>query len=476
MNFNTHTQTEELLKKIVELEDENRDLTGLVGNSHDGLTILDGEGRFLLLNPAAERITGKSNDATLGRKIGEMSPGFDASASAKVLKTKKPQTVIVNVEDGSQMLITAVPAFDNAGKIVRIFCNIRDITELNDLKEKFENSQMLITKYLIELEEAKSRTGKSQLMVHSTQMRQIVEIAHRVARVDATVLILGESGVGKELVARLIHEASARSQTGTFVKLNCGAIPAELLESELFGYEAGAFTGASKGGKAGYFEIANNGTLLLDEIGDLPLKLQVKILSVLQDQEVMRLGGIHPKKVNVRVIAATNQDIEKMVISGTFRKDLFYRLNVLPITIPSLRERKDDIPFLIHHFLSMYNKKYDLHVRLDESAITNLCTYGWPGNVRELANLIERLVIVSKEPVVTSAHLPKKFLPTPTNGNLSAKTLRDQVEHYEFDIIRKTMAGSASLEEAAHRLGVSISTLSRRVRLMRDGEHPVNGI
>jgi PAS domain S-box-containing protein len=442
-----------------------------VANSHDGLTILDGEGCFLLLNPAAERITGKKNDTALGRKISELSHGLDTSASVKVLKTKKPQTVIVNSGNGRQMLITAVPSFDEDGEIVRIFCNLRDITELNDLKEKFEHSQMLITKYLIELEEAKLRTGQSQFMIHSKQMKQIVEVAHRMARVDATVLILGESGVGKELVARLIHEASSRAQTGAFVKLNCGAIPAELLESELFGYEAGAFTGASKTGKAGYFEIANNGTLLLDEIGDLPLKLQVKILSVLQDQEVMRLGGTHPKKTNVRVIAATNQDIEKMVNSGTFRKDLYYRLNVLPITIPPLRERKDDIPFLIHHFLAIYNKKYDLHVQLDELAITNLCSYGWPGNVRELANLIERLVIVSKDPVVTSSHLPKKFLSGPTNGTSSAKPLREQVDKYELEIIRKAVSDASSLEEAAHVLGVSISTLSRRMRLLKSDGH-----
>jgi PAS domain S-box-containing protein len=460
-----------LLEKIARLEDETRDLTGLIANSHDGLTILDGEARFVLCNPAAERITGRKMEDTLGRKMSDLTPGLDNSASTKVLQTRKPETVIYVTHDGRQMLVTAVPGLDKDGNIVRIYCNLRDITELNDLKEKFDQSQVLITKYLLELEEANLRTGQSRFVVHSSQINQIVEVAHRVARVDATVLILGESGVGKEMVARIIHNTSARAQTGTFVKLNCGAIPADLLESELFGYDSGAFTGANKAGKPGYFEIADGGTLLLDEIGDLPLKLQVKILAVLQDREIMRLGGTQPRSVNVRIIAATNQDLEKMVASGSFRKDLYYRLNVLPLTIPPLRERKDDIPFLLHHFLDVYNKKYGFRVRLDEAAISRLCAYPWPGNVRELANLVERLVIVSSDPLITADQLPKKYAAAESSEDPAAYSLKDKVEKYELDLIRKTVDGSTSLEEAAHKLGISISTLTRRLRILRaDGQ------
>lgn len=461
-------KVEKLRMKIARLEEENRDLKGLVMNSHDGLTILDGEGKFLFLNPAIGRITGRDTDHILGRKMSELSsPGLDRSASTKVLQTHKPETVIVDTGEGRQVLTTAVPALDRDGNIARIYCNLRDITELNELKGESERSQMLITKYLVQLEEAKRGSKQSQFIVHSSQMKQIVEIAHRVARVDATVLILGESGVGKELVARVIHEASLRAETGAFVKLNCGAIPGELLESELFGYDAGAFTGASKAGKAGYFEIAHNGTLLLDEIGDLPLNLQVKILSVLQDQEVVRLGGTQPKKVNVRIIAATNQDIEKMVSSGTFRKDLYYRLNVLPLSIPPLRERKDDIPFLLHHFLELYNRKYGLQVRLDKNAAARLCSYHWPGNVRELANLVERLVIVSTEPVVTPDHLPRNYVSAEVGDAL--EPLREQVDRYELKLIGKAMAASPTLNEAARRLDISVSTLTRRLRLLRNG-------
>ncbi len=457
---------EELLKKIAALEEAKCDLTGLVTNSHDGLTILDGEGRFLLLNPAVERITGRKTETVLGRKMSELSPGLDPSASTRVLQTRRPETVIVNTADGRQMLTTAVPVIDGDGNIVRIYCNLRDITELNKLKENFERSQMLITKYLVQLEEAKLRTGQCQFVVHSAQMKQIVETAHRIARVDATVLILGESGVGKELVARTIHDASLRADTGTFVKLNCGAIPGDLLESELFGYDTGAFTGANRAGKAGYFEIADEGTLLLDEIGDLPLKLQVKILSVLQDREVMRLGGTRPKKINVRIIAATNQDLEGMVSSGTFRKDLYYRLNVLPLTIPPLRERREDIPFLLHHFLNVYDKKYGHKVRIDEDATARLCAYPWPGNVRELANLIERLVIVSKEPVVTVDHLPDNYASAEVDDD--SVPLKEQLDRYELRLIGKAVAKYSTLHEAARRLGISISTLTRRLRLLRN--------
>ena len=271
--------TEELVEKIASLEELNRDLMGMIENSYDALTILDGEGRHLHLSPAFERVTGMKIADILGRKVSDISAekGTGAVASAKVIETGRSQTVIVTSRNGREVLNTAVPVFDQNGKMVRIYCNLRDITELNQLKVRFEQSQTLVTKYLVELHEVKQlRTMQSQFVAHSSQMKELLEVAHRIARVDATVLILGESGVGKELVARIVHEASPRAETGTFVKINCGAIPGDLLESELFGYDAGAFTGAVKEGKPGYFEIADGGTILLDEIGDLPLKLQVK--------------------------------------------------------------------------------------------------------------------------------------------------------------------------------------------------------
>lgn len=470
-------KVEEYTRKIAELEELNRDLMGMIENSYDALAIVDGESRLLLLNPAFERVMGLKNREVIGRRIKDLvvEGVSDTGASLKVLETGKPSTVIINTVAGRQVLSTGVPVFDRDGKIYRIYCNLRDITGLNQLKEKFEQSQKLISKYLLQLHEVKQhQVTQSQVIAHSRQMKQVLETAYRIARVDTTVLVLGESGVGKDLIARMIHEASPRAETGTFVKINCGAIPGELLESELFGYESGAFTGASKEGKAGYFEIADKGTLLLDEIADLPLKLQVKLLSVIQDQEITRLGGTRPKKVDVRIIAATNQDLEKMVKAGRFREDLFYRLNVVPIHIPPLRERKEDIPFLLVHYLDKCNKKYKLQTRLSKELVERLCTRRWPGNIRELANLVEHLVIITNEPVLRPEHLPKKYL-TPGDGEeddpSEMASLREEVERYELKLIKQVVARSGTLEEAAHRLGVSLSTLTRRLRVIRnDGQ------
>lgn len=467
---------EELEHKVRELEERNHDLLGMIENSYDALAIADGESRLLLLNPAFERVMGIKNSDIIGRRIKDLvKEGIsDTAATVKVLETGKAQTVLINTIAGRQVLSTGIPVFDRHGKIAKVYCNLRDITELNHLKEKYEQSQKLVSKYLLELQEARrAQEAPSAFVAHSRQMKQIIETAYRIARIDTTVLILGESGVGKDLVARLVHEASPRMETGTFVKINCGAIPAELLESELFGYESGAFTGAKKDGKAGYFEIADKGTLFLDEIGDLPLRLQVKLLSVIQDQEITRVGGTRPKKVDVRIIAATNRDVEKMVKTGNFREDLYYRLNVVPIYIPSLRERREEIPFLLKHYLNEFNKRYGLNVKLTKDVVERLGAYRWPGNVRELANLVEQLLVLSNEDLVTLEHLPKKFIvsgDTELDEAHEVRSLDESVRDFELKLVRRALERSKSNEEAAHKLGISLSTLARRIRQFnRDG-------
>jgi PAS domain S-box-containing protein len=463
----------QLAAKIEELENLNRELMGMIDNSYDAMAIVDNETRLIKVNPAFERVMGFSG--VQGRKIRDLvTEGYsDTAASIKVLETGKTQSVIINTKTGKQVLSTGIPVFDKNGDVTRIYCNLRDVTELNALKEKYEESQKLISKYLLELHEVKKlQTLQFDVIAKSRQMKQIMEAAYRLAHFDTTVLILGESGVGKDLVARIIHEASSRKETGVFVKINCGAIPTELLESELFGYKGGAFTGASKEGKAGYFEIADRGTLFLDEIGDLPLRLQVKLLAVIQDQEITRVGDVHSKKVDVRIIAATNQDLESMVQKGKFREDLFYRLNVVPVFIPPLRERKEEIPFLFAHFLGEYNKKYKTHMRLSKEAVDILSVYRWPGNVRELANLIEHLIIVVNEPVLKPEHLPNKYVSDTEEvkyvSNDSPRLLREEIEAFEIALIKKTLARCRTNEEAAHRLGISLSTLTRRLRQVKN--------
>jgi PAS domain S-box-containing protein len=457
------------------LEAMNADLLGMFDNCYDALAILDGETRILYVNPAFERVMGvKSRDAVGGTvREGHARDGVDPGASLKVIETSKPQTVIINFPGDRQILSSGIPVFDDQGRIHRIYCNLRDITELNQLKEKFVHSQVLVSKYLTELHQTTQlQAMEERLVAHSRPMAQLVETALRMARVDVNILLLGESGVGKELFARMIHRAGPRAETGTFVKLNCGAIPGDLLESELFGYDPGAFTGASRDGKAGYFEIADKGTLMLDEIGDLPLKLQVKLLAVLQDHAVTRLGGRQAKKVDVRVIAATNKDLRRMMESGEFREDLFYRLNVVPISIPALRERCEDIPFLIVHFLDLFNRKHGAQVRLGRETMEALCEYRWPGNVRELSNLIERLVVTAQEQTVELEHLPREY----RNGSGKEEnrplfgSLREELARYERDLIMQTISGCSTLEEAAHRLGLSLSTLMRRLRTIRAGQ------
>ncbi|MEW6490375.1 MAG: sigma 54-interacting transcriptional regulator [Thermodesulfobacteriota bacterium] len=466
-----------LAARVAQLEELNRDLMGMIENSYDGLCIVDGDSRLLLLNPGFERVMGLDGKEILGRRTADLvREGFsDTSASLKVIETGMPQTVIIRTRAGRQVLSTGVPIFGPDGKVSRIYCNLRDITDLTQLKEKYEQSQKLISRYLIALQEAKQQAIEEHLVAHSAEMRQIIDMAFRIARVDATVLLLGESGVGKERVARMIHEASPRAEAGPFVKINCGAIPADLLESELFGYEAGAFTGASRDGKLGYFEVADKGTLLLDEVGDLPFKLQVKLLSVLQDSEITRVGGTKPKKVDVRILAATNQDLEKMVRDGVLREDLYYRLSVVPVVIPPLRERKADIPFLLHHYLETYGRKYAIPTRLDKEALEALCRYRWPGNVRELANLMEHLVVVAREPLIRPEHLPRKYRGEPEGDREEegggTLPLRTELRRHEQRIIRRAVSRSKTLEEAAHGLGISLSTLTRRLRMVRsDGQ------
>jgi len=464
-----------LRRRLAELEELNRDYLGMIENSYDAMSIADCDGRLLLVNPAFERIMGIKKSEALNRTTQDLTnEGItDASAALKALETGKEETVIINTRSGRQVLSTGVPFYDHDGKIIRVYCNIRDVTELNHLRQKYEQTQRLASKYLLELLELKK--GKTiHFVAHSKKIQQVLENVYRIAVVDSTVLILGESGVGKDLVARLIHEASARNDSGTFLKINCAAIPADLLESELFGYEGGAFTGAKKDGKAGYFEIADKGTIFLNEIGELPKKLQVKLLAVIQDQKITRVGGVKEKNVDVRIIAATNRDLEEMVRQGDFREDLFYRLNVIPVTIPPLRERKEDIPFLIVHYTETFNQKYNREVRFGKETMEVLCKYNWPGNVRELANLVERVVVTSQESVIKPEHIPPKYLvrtQNPAEPWYNFKSLSDAVEEYELQLVKSALELCKTREETASKLGISLSSLTRRMRRLKQVEN-----
>jgi transcriptional regulator with PAS, ATPase and Fis domain len=307
-------------------------------------------------------------------------------------------------------------------------------------------------------------------------IQKIHALIKKVTATDATVLVSGESGTGKELVARAIHTLSPRVDR-PFIPVNCGAIPGELLESEMFGHERGAFTGAI-GARAGMFQLANGGTIFLDEVGEMSPRLQVKLLRVLQDREIRPVGGDRSIKVDVRILAATNKDLQQEVERGTFREDLFYRLQVIPIVIPPLRERRSDIPLLVAHFLEKHNRKRPDHpAQISDEAMVHLWEYDWPGNVRELENLIERLVILSEDGAIRVESLPtnirsfisEKRIPKPTLSE-SGLDLNSAVEEFENRLIEEALRRTKGNKQAAARLlGLKRTTLVAKLRRRKSG-------
>ena len=456
-----------------DLEVFNQDLLGMVDKSYDAVCISDGDSRILLLNHAFEKVMGIPIREIIGRRILDLvREGLtDTAATQKVLETGDQATVAINTRAGRQVLSTGVPHFGPDRRINRVYCNLRDITDLIRLREQYSATQKLASRYLIELQDLRSsQAAEDRFVTRNQEMQKLVELVFRMSRVDSNLLLRGESGTGKDELAKLIHGASPRSEKGSLVKVNCAAIPETLMESEFFGYEPGAFTGARNRGKPGFFEIADQGTLFLDEVGELPLALQAKLLTVLQDRKVLRVGGTKPIPVDCRIVSATNRDLEQMVREGRFRQELFYRINVVPIRIPPLRERADDIPFLIAHFLRRYNRRYRLNVRLDPKLIEALCNYDWPGNVRQLMNLVERLVVTTRRSDIGLDHLPAEYTVRRINSpgdQVVVMPLKQAVQTLEEDLVRQAMEQCATREEAATRLGISLSSLSRRLRRCR---------
>ena len=321
------------------------DLDTLLENSYDCIYITDHNGITLHTNSAIERLTGIPKEYYIGKDVRYLEKRgiLKKSVTLEVLRTGRTVSTVQENKHGKVLIITGSPIFDEEGRIVRVITNIRDVTELNRLRDELDETRKRSERYRKELSELRKLYLKEEpsVVMNDVVMQQAYHLAMRVAGTDATVLLLGESGVGKEVFARLIHKNSSRYESGSFITVNCGAIPEELIESELFGYEGGAFTGARREGKPGMFEIAENGTLLLDEIGELPLSMQVKLLQVLQEKKIRRVGGVRSIPVNVRIIAATNRDLKEMVQRGQFREDLYYRISVVPIEIPPLRTEEE---------------------------------------------------------------------------------------------------------------------------------------
>ncbi|MCK9314045.1 MAG: sigma 54-interacting transcriptional regulator [Methanocorpusculum sp.] len=465
------SELENVSRELEYVKKLNQEMDAIIDSSFDGLYITDGQAVTLRINKAIKRMTGLGEEELLHKSMGELveTGVLSRSASLVVLETKKPFTTTLVTVTGTTLLVSATPVFDENGEIFRVVTSVRDISELNMLKQKVEQLEGLNKHFEFQMNEMKIRLSEN-LVLKNQEMEKIVYQAMKIAEVDSTVLISGESGVGKEVIGNIIQRNSIRSK-GPFVKLNCAALPENLLESELFGYEPGAFTGARKEGKLGLFEVAHEGTLLLDEIGDIPLHLQVKLLRVLQQREIIRVGGTRLIPIDVRIIAITNRILDEMVAKGEFREDLYYRLNVVPIHVPALRERREDIPLLVRHFLDKFNQRYNLKKTISPGAIELLMAYSWPGNIRQLENMIERLVVTSNTEGIDVQNLPPYFLSTSPeesgNGHQPVSVnsiipLKQAVEILERQLLEKTFAVTSSCYKAAQLLEVDASTISRK--------------
>lgn len=470
------TKYQQLKEQVTQINEQVALNNEMFNVLYDGLFITDNHGVTIYVNDAFLNLSGLKREAVIGKSVFYLMENniVPNSCSAIVLRTKEPAITINDYYQGKSCLVSGNPVFQE-GVLKRVVCVIRDVTELNSLKTKLENITSLSLSYKYQLKEIEVKNkNKGVIETRSKIMKDIYDKAIKVAPVDSPILLLGETGVGKDFLASFIHELSDRSNDGHFVKVNCGAIPENLLESELFGYEPGAFTGASKQGKAGLFELANTGTLFLDEIGDIPLHLQVKLLNALQDKKIYRIGGTKIIKLQARIIAATNADLEQLIKEGKFRRDLYYRLNVMTIKIPALRERRDDIMPLAMSFLEEFNRQYHKTRYFSPRVIELFLSYDWPGNIREMKNIIERLVIISDQDCIEARTFEEhiisgiKYTDTldyyiPDSRKEPVKMgLKKRLEQYEASIIKEAITNYPSLKEAADALEIDLSTLVRK--------------
>lgn len=459
----TLDQLAEQSQKISELKQELEVIMNLIGEL---VTITDKNGIILRVNATCEKIMGVKERDLVGHTVDSLEKQgvVDLSSTKRVIQEGRKITVAQTTKSGRRLVVSGYPIYNEDGTLNKVINISRDVTEEDKLEKQLDEMRQMIRYYQSEWTRM-NREGGEHIVVRSKVMEDVYELAGRIADVDSTVLILGESGVGKEVLARTIHNLGAR-KAKPFLKINCGAIPETLMESELFGYAKGTFTGGNPEGKQGIIMSANEGTLFLDEIGEVPLQLQVKLLQVLQEKQITPLGKTVPVHVNVRFIAATNRNLEKMVEESTFREDLYYRLNVVPITIPGLRERKGDIPFLIEYFLHLYNNAYNKRKIIQKEAMQVLINYAWPGNVRELQNTIERLVVTTFDAQIRLEDLPNKMRDAIWQEPSGPKglTLKEAIDQYEKTILQTTLNQSRTLKEVSKKLGVDISTISRKVK------------
>jgi len=426
-------------------------------NLYNGIYVVDGKGVTIGVNKTFEEMSGFSNEELVGRSLYDLvgkNNYFSGSASVLVLERKCPVTATYSTSTNRKLLVKGRPIFNPLGEIEYIINTIWDLTVIH------YNHQ-------IDADTARSQLlSDDDFITCSEKMSSVIDLALRVAETDSTILLTGESGVGKSLLAKTIHRSSERKQK-ILMKINCAAIPESLIESELFGYEGGAFTGADHKGKAGLLEIAKGGTVFLDEISELPLHLQSKLLGVIQDKEFYRVGGREAQSTNIRLIAATNKDLIKLVSEGQFREDLYYRLNVVPIAIPPLRERKEDIPTLIQHFTEKYNRKYNSYKKFSESLVNQMVGMPWKGNIRELENVVERCIVTTQEDFIS---WEKGQIPGMEKTISSGLGLKEMLAEREQEILLQAREQYRTTRRIAAALGISQASAARKLKQIKQNK------
>jgi PAS domain S-box-containing protein len=472
---------EETAKELHTYKELAKQLDAVINSSYDGLYITNGNADTLFCNKAYLRISGLTAADFEGKNIRELMRNgtIKQSCTLEALEKRKHVTMMQEFSNGRTAIITGNPVFDESGNIVLVVTNARDITELNELREQLEGTRSLAERYRDELTKTSlEKIDRGTVVFRSAAMENCIHLALRVADVSSPVLLTGESGVGKGMLAKIIHNHGAFKK-GPFIHVNCGAIPAGLMESELFGYHKGAFTGAAQEGKPGLFEMADGGTLFLDEIGEIPLDLQVKLLKVLEEGEVRRLGGTHSRKLAIRIIAATNRNLRDMIKERQFREDLFFRLNVFPIQIPPLRERPEDILPLVDAALAALNLKYKTNKQIRSGALDRLYRHSFPGNIRELQNAVERAFILAEGRWLEAQHFALDA-PSPTSPetldslssfHVADGSLDDRLARVEKDILENCWRQCKSTYEMARVLRVNQSTIVRKMKRLGIGAH-----
>lgn len=470
--FQDITHMEKRTERHKQAREQELFLNDIIENSYDGIYITDRRGKTIMVNKAYERISGIPRDTIIGEYMSNLvaSGLLSTSLTDEVVSSKETVTRTQRNRNDKEVVITGNPVFDEKGEVRHVITNVRDITELVNLNTKLAAESSRADLYQ---EQILRKAADENIAYGSREFENVLNLCSKVSKMDSTVLILGETGVGKEIVAQYIHKHSPR-KSKPYIKINCGAIPQNLLESELFGYVSGAFTGANAKGKPGRFELADTGTLFLDEIGELPLNLQASLLRVLQDSEITRIGDSKSKKVDVRIITATNRNLESMIQDGSFRSDLYYRLNVVSINIPPLRERKLDIPPLAEKTIQDLNRKYNTKKSLSSGFVRLLTEHSWPGNIRELKNFIEKQFVLSDSDVIDAAVSPNisvetgknTMMPKESSEKSSSKlpTYEEARSTMERDLFKRAMEQGKSTYKAAALLGMSQSTFFRKYK------------